>query len=227
MHRPLILLLIAALLVSCQPPPQTGLRLAPESGPKQAPEPWSRVEQQIFTLVNLQRAMHNLPLLKPDPRLHRAARLHGREMTRHLTLTHRSRDGRDFDKRVAGQGYHWTRVGENVAMEKTADSQAILPFRVMFGTDNLNLIQTYCRKHGLPLPRQWQDVGRGWSDDDWDRWKQEHGGNGGWMGSPGHRRNILLPDFTDTGIGHISVSARDEAVYHYFTQDFATGDSQP
>lgn len=229
MHRSLVLLLIFALLVSCQAPPRIVPRTAPVSAPrpKPAPEPWSRVEQQILALVNEQRAMHHLPPLKPDPRLHRAALLHAREMARHLTLTHRSRDGRGFSDRIREQGYRWTRAGENVAMEKTANSSARLPFRVMFGTDNLTLIQTYCRQHDLPVPLRWQDVGRGWNGADWDRWKQVHGGNGGWMGSPGHRRNILLPGFTDTGIGHSAERGGDGSLYHYFTQDFAASDTLP
>ncbi len=37
----------------------------------------------------------------------------------------------------------------------------------------------------------------------------------GWMKSPGHRENILRPDFTDTGVG----VCRDGTTY-YFTQVF-------
>ena len=37
----------------------------------------------------------------------------------------------------------------------------------------------------------------------------------GWMKSPGHRENILRPDFTDTGVG----VCHDGATY-YFTQLF-------
>jgi uncharacterized protein YkwD len=41
----------------------------------------------------------------------------------------------------------------------------------------------------------------------------------GWMNSPGHRANILNPDFTHTGIG-IAAIARDGKGYLYATQVF-------
>ncbi len=37
----------------------------------------------------------------------------------------------------------------------------------------------------------------------------------GWMKSPGHRVNVLRPDFTDTGVG----VCRDGTTY-YFTEVF-------
>lgn len=43
----------------------------------------------------------------------------------------------------------------------------------------------------------------------------------GWMNSPGHRKNILNPDFTHTGIG-IATIARDGKGYMYATQVFIT-----
>ncbi|WP_457573798.1 CAP domain-containing protein [Desulfolithobacter sp.] len=230
MYNLLACLLIFLGLAACQATPPLVQRRAPLPAPapsSQTTERWSRLEQEILILINGQRLMHQLLPLRPDPRLYRAALLHSREMTHLRRLTHQSRDGLDFSDRIKEQGYHWTRAGENVALEKTADPLAYLPARVMFGTDDLTLIQSYCHQHGLPVPGGWQDVGRGWSGADWDRWKQVHGGNGGWMGSRGHRRNILLPGFTDTGIGHSGARDRDGSLYHYFTQDFAAGDSLP
>ena len=39
-----------------------------------------------------------------------------------------------------------------------------------------------------------------------------------WMNSPGHRANILNPDFCDIGVGYALTSG--STYYHYWTQDF-------
>ena len=40
----------------------------------------------------------------------------------------------------------------------------------------------------------------------------------GWMNSPGHRANILSPEYCDIGVGYAAVSG--SAYFHYWTQDF-------
>ncbi len=45
-----------------------------------------------------------------------------------------------------------------------------------------------------------------------------------WMGSPGHRDNILSPDFREIGAGYAEA---DTPYQHYWVQDFSTGDSYP
>ena len=40
----------------------------------------------------------------------------------------------------------------------------------------------------------------------------------GWMNSPGHRANILSPEYCDIGVGYAVVAGSD--YFHYWTQDF-------
>lgn len=43
----------------------------------------------------------------------------------------------------------------------------------------------------------------------------------GWMDSPGHCRNIMMPEFRTIGVGYAFVG--DSPAGHYWTQDFAAG----
>jgi hypothetical protein len=40
----------------------------------------------------------------------------------------------------------------------------------------------------------------------------------GWMNSPGHRANLLSPDYCDIGVGYAVVAGSE--YFHYWTQDF-------
>ena len=188
---------------------------------------WTAVEKEILALVNRQRVLRGLAALRPDSRLHRAARVHCREMATHWYLGHDSPDGRDFGERARRQGYRWQRIGENVALLVLKEKPGNLARRVLFGSDHLERLRSFARRQGLPLPRSWSDVGRGWGDGDWDRWRRLNRGRGGWMGSAGHRKNILLSGITDMGVGHWA--RRDGAgwTHHYFAAEFAVPASPP
>ena len=189
------------------------------------PDDWSPVEQKIATLINGQRRLHRLAPLRPDARLHRAAVLHSAEMAAHSYLGHQGPRGQGFSTRITGQGYRWRKVGEDVALEVLKDQQADLALLAMFGTYNLAKIRDFCRSHRLPVPRTWDQVGTKWNNRQWDAWEHWNDGNGGWMGSAGHRHNILMPDFTDLGVGHRFKVDGAGYSHHYFTADFAVGDS--
>ncbi len=191
------------------------------------PGGWSPVELEIMVLINRQRMLHGLPVLQANARLHRVARLHSREMAAGRYLGHDSPGGRDFSRRAQDQGYHWQRIAENVALLVLKGAQGELAHRVLFGTDQLVELRSFCRRQGLPVPHAWAGVGRGWGGRDWNRWQRLKKGRGGWMGSAGHRENILLPLITDIGVGY---AARDDAagwIHHYFTVDFAAPASNP
>lgn len=182
---------------------------------------WSSLEEEILALVNRQRALHHLPALRPDARLHRAAVLHCREMAANRYLGHNSPDGRDFGQRAGEQGYRWQRIAENVALLVPAGEQGDLARRVMFGTDRLDRLRAYARRQGLPVPRTWAGVGRGWGARAWDGWQRWQRGRGGWMGSSGHRRNILLASVSDIGVGHVGRGDGRGRVHHYVAAEFA------
>lgn len=78
-----------------------------------------RAERALICLVNRERARQELPPLRVNRCLARAADGHVRDMVEHRYFDHTSRDGRRFDERILATGYapppaRWT-VGENLA----------------------------------------------------------------------------------------------------------------
>ena len=123
----------------------------------------SDAEQEIFRLVNLERARAGLTSLRFDSSLQKAARAHSRIMADGRQLSHEFGAEPRFDRRLALAGASFDVSGENVAFNQSAD----LAHRAL-------------------------------------------------MASPGHRKNILQPDFNSVGIGVIRVGPDI-----WVTQDFA------
>ena len=124
-----------------------------------------------------------------------------------------------FSERITAQGYDWNRAGENIAAGYS-DVHS-----VMYGTNDLSLLSDFDKSRGYSGFISWSEVGDNWTDSDWDAWEAHRNNHGGWMGSSGHRHNILNPDFVDIGIGYAYESNSN---YHrYWTQDFGAGDSNP
>lgn len=128
---------------------------------------------------------------------------------------HTSQDGTEFSERITAQGYQYAYAGENIAAGYTN------AYTVMYGTDDLALISAFDVKLGHDGFSSWEEVGQGWSDADWESW------DGGWMGSTGHRKSILNDVFTDIGVGYyyFPSDTGESNYYHYWTQDFASGDT--
>jgi serralysin len=182
---------------------------------------WDQYEQQVFGLVNLQRNYHGLPALTADSRLQEAADLYSKNMALNDFFSHTSPDGTNPGDRITAQDYHWDSYGENIAAGYPD------PHSVMYGTDSLNLLSDFSSELGHAGFSDWDDVGQGWTNEDWDAWYGYRSENGGWMGSAGHRENILYAGFTDIGVGYYYLAADTGAnnYYHYWTQDFASGDT--
>ncbi len=182
-------------------------------------EQWKVQEREVLDLVNQQRDHHGLLWLKANSELQEAARLHSLDMGTNNYFSHTSQDGTTFDKRITTQGYQWSHAGENIAAGYL-DARA-----VMYGTNDLSLLSDFDKSRGYGGFTSWSEVGDNWTDSDWDAWEVHRNNNGGWMGSSGHRHNILSSDFVDIGIGYAYESNSD---YHqYWTQDFGAGDSNP
>jgi uncharacterized protein YkwD len=180
---------------------------------------WNTLERQVLDLVNLQRSHRGLTWLKANDELQEAARLHSLDMGSNNYFSHTSQDGTTFDERVTAQGYQWNHVGENIAAGYP-DAHA-----VMYGTNDLSALSDFDESRGYGGFASWSEVGDNWTDSDWDAWEVQRNNNGGWMGSSGHRQNILNPDFVDIGIGY--AYAESSHYHRYWTQDFGTGDSNP
>lgn len=201
---------------------------------------WNEREAAVFEVVNQQRAHHGFEPLLADARLHNAARAHSQDMLDRDFFSHETPNNVDASERVTAAGYAWASVAENIAagsgrrfsggsITQTAPDDAAR--QVMYGTSDLQTVRDFVGANGLgdTSAYDWSDVGRGWSQANWAAWDSARNGSGGWMGSPGHRRNILESGYTDLGVGYVfSASDGGSTDYHtYWTQNFASGDSRP
>ena len=133
------------------------------------------VRSAILCLHNQIRAQHNLPLLKENAKLRKAAAGHSADMVGEGFFDHTSPDGDSFVDRIIGAGYArrndgWT-LGENLA----------------WGTGDLSSAQ---------------------------------GVMDAWMGSSGHKANILKKTYRELGIGIRVGVPSDEGVGATITADF-------
>jgi hypothetical protein len=125
------------------------------------------IENELFDLINRERARQGISLLQISKSLIPLARSHSRDMAARSELTHISSDGKTYAERLKEAGLFFKGTGENVAF-----SQSFLPEAI----------------------------------------------HNSFMGSEGHRENILDPRFDSVGIG---VFLREDEGY-YITQDFLT-----
>ena len=104
-------------------------------------------EQRVIQLVNVQRALNGLSLLRYDARLDTASERHNTVQAQTRTMAHSGIGDGDPGSRIRATGFAnaW---GENVATGQRSAEQVVAE----------------------------------------------------WMASPGHRRNILDPDFTRIGV---------------------------
>lgn len=73
------------------------------------------VQNQVISLVNVQRAKAGCRALVLDARLSRAAQAHSIDMAKRRYFSHTSPDGRTFAQRIRAQGYTGSMIGENIA----------------------------------------------------------------------------------------------------------------
>lgn len=81
-------------------------------------------EQQLLDLTNQARARSGLPMLRMDPRLCRAARLHSANMARYNSMSH-SLEGRSHQHRTMAAGYPSGMVAENICYSQRDPQSAI------------------------------------------------------------------------------------------------------
>jgi uncharacterized protein YkwD len=212
---------------------------------------WSAEELAVFQLVNQQRSYHGLNPVQQDDRLRDAALGHAQSMAENDFFSHTTLAGSNAatpGERITAAGYEFSRFGENIAagqghntdpnnsgevMDRARD--------VMFGTENFDEINNFF-DHRF---QNWGDLGEGLTNSDWDAWNSnvkttsENQRSGGWMGSSGHRTNILNGLFDDIGVGYVwDDTDNDETViqldnggtfndplYTYWAQSFASGDT--
>ncbi len=84
-------------------------------------------ERRLFALVNQERRAHGGPALRWNEDLARVARAHSRDMRDRRFFAHLTPEGRTPLDRVLGAGISFSRVGENLALDRTVEE----PHRVM------------------------------------------------------------------------------------------------
>ncbi len=72
------------------------------------------LEQQMFTLINHDRAAHNLPPYTWDARLGTGARAHSNLMASGCGLQHQCPNEPDPSTRITNEGVSWKSCGENI-----------------------------------------------------------------------------------------------------------------
>lgn len=190
-----ILLLAPVLLLSCsarspqQSPPLAGTTYARIPQPKINV---SRLEKRIHDLVNGERRKQGLSPLTWDDRLGRIAREYSKDMSRRNFFSHDAPGGGDFSDRYKRAGY-----------ECAIRQQGV----IHLGAENILLNHLYDKVttvNGVPY--------YDWNSEE----KIAETTVKGWLGSPGHRKNILTPYWRNEGIG-VFIAPDDKV---YITQNF-------
>ncbi len=80
----------------------------------------AQVNQSLLKLQNAQRTQNQKPPLALDPQLTQAARVQATFCADHHELTHMGDQNSSVGDRVTAQGYRWSAVAENAAMQTPA-----------------------------------------------------------------------------------------------------------
>ncbi len=190
-----VVLLAAAPLPSCSVGVPRGDSDRAGTTYRQTPKPRidvSRLERRIHDLVNAERRRHGLSSLSWDGRLGAIAREHSKDMHRRNFFSHDSPEGHDFSVRYNRSGYQCA-VRQQGAIH--------------LGAENILLNHLYDKVttvNGVPY--------YDWNSEE----KIAETTVKGWLGSAGHRKNILTPYWKNEGIG-IFISPDDKV---YITQNF-------
>lgn len=158
------------------------------------------ISELIVKYTNEERKKAGLNPVQSDKALARLAAKHSRDMATRGYFSHASKreDVPDvaFDDRVSLEKLGYQRTGENIALQPIVQSKQIRTTRSSSGEVS-------------------RDITRDFSTyDELARKTVE-----GWMNSPGHRKNILTPEFNLIGIG-VGIGEREGTPYAYITQDF-------
>lgn len=192
------------------PPPSEDLNLS---------APYAAMEAGIFRLINDERRSAGLEPLEYDDELAAVAREHSSNLAKeNAPLTERDllcfyplahHEGFDFglyhyDRLENRSIYHFTSSGENIFLlsswksRKTFDIEEADCKEDWTQPSGASEVQSELRKR-LDLAETSQRVNWLFTYSTRDEMEQEV--VDGWMASEGHRRNILNPSFTQSGIG--------------------------
>ncbi|HPD18229.1 MAG TPA: CAP domain-containing protein [Candidatus Goldiibacteriota bacterium] len=135
----------------------------------------SNLEKEIMKLINQERIEHNLTPLKSDEKLYKIAKSHSQDMVKRNFTSHVTPDGLGPNDRAKKAGFNIKKQEKNGYRigigENIYETQAMME-------ENGN-VKYYLEKTSIVAKKAVDS----------------------WMASPGHRKNILSPDYKITGIG--------------------------
>lgn len=151
------------------------------------------LESRVHDLINQQRTSHGLPALRYDSSLSAIARKHSEDMARNNYFSHYNLQGLDPSGRGSQAGYSCYKDFGSYYMTGIAEN-------IMQN----NLYDSVTYYNGIPRY-------------DWNTQDEiAQSTVSGWMGSPGHRQNILTSTYDREGIG---VAIADDGKV-YVTENF-------
>lgn len=114
----------------------------------------TKEEQTLLKLLNKERAKADLPALKPNPLLFKAARGHSANMAKQEKMEH-VLDGKRPSQRVEATGYDWGKVSENLAVSEGGESplDKIVKSWMDSKTHRENLLSGRVTETGLGIAR--------------------------------------------------------------------------
>jgi uncharacterized protein YkwD len=189
-----MLVLVCAALAACHSSRSAGIPTLTQHDGRSKPEIRAiELEKRIHILINAERKKHGLSSLAWNEAVCGIARKHSSDMAKRAYFSHVSPDGHDFSYRYKQEGYQCEVRGQGNVYYTGGENiyQNNLYDRVMI----TNNVRQY----------DWNSV---------DRIAETT--VEGWMKSPGHRKNILMPYWVSEGLG-VSVSSDDKV---YITQNF-------
>jgi uncharacterized protein YkwD len=158
------------------------------------------LELKIHEGINKERSISSLSPLTYDDRLSSIARNHSQDMVERNYFEHNTPEGYTVSDRYAAGGYYCQAVGENIFQHNMLKRRGGSVILISF----------------IPIPIIFSEY------NDEDTLAEEI--VSGWMGSEGHRKNILTPYYETEGIGvsitPIAISALWDGQKVYITEDF-------
>jgi uncharacterized protein YkwD len=152
----------------------------------------NELEKEIHNLVNIERTSHGLSQLQWDDKLSDIARKHSQDMIRRNFFSHDNPDGQDPTARANSAGYSCFKSYGGYYTVGVAEN--------IFQN---NLYDSITYVEGIPFY-------------DWNSQTEiAESTVSGWMGSSGHRQNILTTTYDKEGIG-VAISSEEV----YITQMF-------
>jgi len=161
------------------------------------------LEAAVFYYTNEERRKAGVPLLQFNVLIESAAQDHAKDMTTYNFFSHTSliRGKTNLSDRVERAGFDWSWIGENIAISFAIEYEA---GRSVTTPDQNGGYFSYGYRGKKILPHTYMGFAK-------TLVKQ-------WMDSPGHRENILDPNFTFLGIG---LSHKTKASFYNIDQFYS------